>query len=105
MPAAPTAVRPAVEAAAHKAVVGTMRLEDERLTRRQRTKALAAGTPEVDLVQIWTGAQELVPTRVGNTHEGPHGASVGIGGPPVLKFAGPGALNPTPESLRRGKLT
>src|SRR5665647_2963760 len=86
-------------------IVGTMRLEDERLTRRQCPKALAAGTPEVDLVQIWTGAQELVPTRIGNTHEGPHGASVGTGGPPVLKFARPGTLNLTPESLRSGKLT
>ena len=55
-----------------------MRLEDEGFSRRQCTKALAAGGPLRDLVQIWTGAKELIPTRVSHTHEGPHDASVGM---------------------------
>src|SRR5674476_1401125 len=78
--------RSAEEAATHEAVIGTMRLEDERLTRCQGAEALAAGAPEVDLIQIWTGAQEPVPTQVSNTYEGSHGASVGTGGPPDLSF-------------------
>ena len=63
-----------------------MRFEDERLTRCKGTKAPAAGAPEVDLIQVWAGAQEPVPTQVSNTYEGSHGASVGIRRPARLEF-------------------
>jgi len=74
----PQLYRPTEETATNETVVGTMRLEDEWLTRSQRAEALATGAPEVHLVQVRTGAQKLVPARVGNTYEGPHSASVGI---------------------------
>jgi len=101
----PQHYRPAEETATDETVVGAMRPEDERLTRSQRAKALAAGAPEVDLVQVWTGAQKLIPARVGNTYKGPHGASVGIS---TGRPQAPPGRSPVIErttSPRRGKLT
>lgn len=59
---------PAVEATANDPVVGIVRFEEERLTRRQCTERTAtAGPPEVDLAHVGTRGEEPKPIAVSNT--------------------------------------
>ena len=57
-------------------VVACLELEEERLARLQRRKASRAWPPEVDLLNLRTTEQELVPALVGGCDEATHVARI-----------------------------
>ena len=72
-------------AAAHDEVVRTVELEEEQLAGVERLElGVAAGLPEVDLVEYCLGGQQLVPVTICDTDEEVQGAP-----PPEL----PGSLD------------
>ena len=53
------------EAATHDGIVGIVELEEEGFAGAKRSElTIAAGLPEIHLVQVWTVPQEAVPVAV-----------------------------------------
>src|SRR5688572_32325603 len=57
------------EAPSHDEVVGRVQFEEQRLADGQQLKKTpSTRLPEVDLIQVRPGAEEVVPVVVGNRH-------------------------------------
>jgi hypothetical protein len=75
------------EASTDDGVVRIVELEQQRLPGIQRPEhPVAAGLPEVDLVEVRPSGQELVPVLVRDRDEGAH---AGILAEPPMRLPGP----------------
>lgn len=80
-------------------VVRRLELEEERLSWLQRRKPTGAWPPEVDLGDLRSSEEELVPPMVGWSHEAAHVGGIFYGCALTGKLVTPPKLSPTSEGI------